>query len=534
MSPKVGVSVEELSSLKLAVELSGSSLEQLGMGLRLLSQNAVDFSRGIGEAKQTFIDFGIGVTNADGTMRETLDIMMDFADVFADMEDGALKTAAAQDVFGRSGGNLIPLLNQGSDAIEEMMKRSEELGVVWSTEDAAAAAAFNDSVTELSTSLDGLEKQLGTKLIPALTDIVDKLTEMTLWANANADAIWEWGGNVLDGITRITPGIATLRQVLDLLRQISQVTGVGQGEGPLAELGIIGGQLGPPVSLATIAKPKKKRRGRAPVKREEEEEIAPFEFLGATLEPDLERMGLRMEEERALIEEANLSKLEQQRAYWDEFNTMEAEGAETQIEINRRRAENMQALYNSLGQGLTSTAAKTMAALVTGQKMGGQQLVAAFGSMLGDIIGKQGEFHVQMGLGAVARGFATWSTPNTAVIAGGLKEIAQGTLMKGLSFLGAGGGGAGGAGGGGGGGGFVGGGVLAGRGGGPGALPGQEIPEVAAPATEGSAILNVGHFVEQLKGHVVIGDLGDIATALIPGMEEVIKRDNITFDVVGT
>lgn len=542
MSQKVGVNVEELSALKLAVELSGSSLEQLGMAFRLLSQNAVDFSRDMGEAKQTFIDFGIGVTNADGSMRGTLEIMMDFADAFSQMEDGALKTAAAQEVFGRSGGNLIPLLNQGSEAIREMMERSKELGVVWSTEDAAAAAAFNDSLTELKFGFEGLEKVLSLKFIPKLTELVRTLTDATTWANENSEAIFRMGRSALGAIS---PIIGLINVYKDAIRLKNELLG-GPGEvltGEEAEAVAAGLPEGLLVLPGEEPKKKKKKKRLlvdgvgvgAP--KEEEDIVQPFEFLGAVGPgEDQERLQLRFEEEQRLIDEANLSKLEQQRAYWDDFNTMEAEGAEVQIEINKKRAEQMERLYKSLGQGLTTAAAKTMAALVQGQKIGGQQLLRAFGSTLGGIIGMQGEFHVEMGIGSVLRALASWPVVNKRVLAGGLKEIAQGTAMKGISFLGGGGGGGGGASVGalGGGGDFVGGGVLASTGpGGPGGPGAVDEELIAGPATEGSATLIVGHLVEQLRGHVVLGDLGEIVNILIPGIEEVIRRDNVTVDFVG-
>ena len=62
------------------------------------------------------------------------------------MEDGAGKTALAIKLFGKSGADLIPLLNQGRAGIKELTDEAAKLGIVISTETAAKAEQFNDTL----------------------------------------------------------------------------------------------------------------------------------------------------------------------------------------------------------------------------------------------------------------------------------------------------------------------------------------------------------------------------------------------------
>jgi hypothetical protein len=112
-SRQLGVSVELLSELNLAARIGGASLDSLATGLRRLAVNAVDASRGTGEARHAFVQLGIAVTDTEGKMKSQRDLLLEVADRFQKMPDGIHKTAAAQRIFGRSGSELIPVLNMG-------------------------------------------------------------------------------------------------------------------------------------------------------------------------------------------------------------------------------------------------------------------------------------------------------------------------------------------------------------------------------------------------------------------------------------
>jgi hypothetical protein len=65
-------------------------------------------------------DVNEGLSDTNGTM-------LALADAFAGMEDGGRKTALAMELLGKSGADLIPFLNQGSDEIERLTEISAKL-----------------------------------------------------------------------------------------------------------------------------------------------------------------------------------------------------------------------------------------------------------------------------------------------------------------------------------------------------------------------------------------------------------------------
>jgi ribosomal protein L12E/L44/L45/RPP1/RPP2 len=128
LSQKIGISVEALSTLRFAAELSDVSLDTLRIGIKKLSQGITEASTGTGKAAEVFAALGIEVKTATGALVPTETVLLKVAEVFAGLEDGAVKSALAVELFGRSGLDLIPFLNQGADGIAASRPRRSGSG----------------------------------------------------------------------------------------------------------------------------------------------------------------------------------------------------------------------------------------------------------------------------------------------------------------------------------------------------------------------------------------------------------------------
>ncbi len=170
MAQSVGTNVETLSSMKHAADLAGISFESLATGFKMVAKNAMDAAAGTGLAKDAFRALGITVLNTDGTLKDSQDMILEIADKFAVMEDGAGKTALAMKIFGRSGADLIPLLNAGSAGIKEMTDEAKILGITLDTDTAQAAERFNDNLTRLKGVQTGFINQMMEAMLPTLED----------------------------------------------------------------------------------------------------------------------------------------------------------------------------------------------------------------------------------------------------------------------------------------------------------------------------------------------------------------------------
>lgn len=177
MSQRVGVSVETLSVWKPAAEQSGVSGESFEKGLRKLSTTMLEAATGSEDAARNFAAVGVEFKNQDGTLRATDQVLLDLAERFKTMPDGAEKTALAVQLFGKSGAELIPFLNQGRDGINELAAEMQALGVQMSSETAAQAGNFNDALDKLHLATQSIGNQIIASLLPALNDMAGGMVE---------------------------------------------------------------------------------------------------------------------------------------------------------------------------------------------------------------------------------------------------------------------------------------------------------------------------------------------------------------------
>lgn len=224
LSQKIGISVEALSTLRFAAQLSDVSLETLQKGIKGLSQNIAEANTGIGDGAQVFEALGVSVKNADGTMKSTEAVLLQVADVFANLEDGAVKTALAVKLFGKSGMDMIPFLNQGAAGISQLTAEAERLGLKLTTETARSAEAFNDNLTALKASSSSLGIALARDFLPELTNITNAMREAANEAGT-LKALWVGLGGVgnliFNGteIKRARDEVARIQELVDSTRK---------------------------------------------------------------------------------------------------------------------------------------------------------------------------------------------------------------------------------------------------------------------------------------------------------------------------
>lgn len=195
-SQKLGLSVEAIQELGYAAKLSDISQESLEGSLRKLSRSLDEvYQTGSGPAADALKRLGINVKDLKG---ETVDANLEvIADAFARMPDGVEKSALAMKLFGRSGTEMIPFLNEGSAGIKELREEAQKLGIVIEGDVAKEFEEFNDDQTRLSEAWRGLKVQVVSDLLPALHGLV---TGMLEWIKANRDAIASGLKGFIEGV----------------------------------------------------------------------------------------------------------------------------------------------------------------------------------------------------------------------------------------------------------------------------------------------------------------------------------------------
>lgn len=196
LSQRTGITIEELSALKLGAELSNVSMEDLATGLKKLAVNMAAAAGGGKEAQATFDALGVKVTDTAGKVRSTDDVLGDLADKFASFKDGPVKAADAVAVFGKAGDRLIPFLNLGRDGIQKLREEAEKLGIVIGGDLGKQAEDFNDNLTRLKAAAQGAKLALASELLPTLNSTLEAFVENTKAAGLFKGALLTLGQGI--------------------------------------------------------------------------------------------------------------------------------------------------------------------------------------------------------------------------------------------------------------------------------------------------------------------------------------------------
>ncbi len=222
ISERTGIAAEKLSALGNAATLNASSQEEMNDAIIKLSKSIAEASRGTGAQADAFAALGISVKDANGNIKDTTDILSEISNAFSRAEDGAVKVKIAQDLLGRSGSNLIPLLNQGANAINSYAS-------TFSPEFIKQAADFNNNLDKLTISFKTFGATLAELVLPKLNAFFDLFFGKKQEKNAT---------QFLEGNDRLTKSLKDLKGTISTFSAadvalLGQVTG---GMGPKKQL----------------------------------------------------------------------------------------------------------------------------------------------------------------------------------------------------------------------------------------------------------------------------------------------------------
>jgi hypothetical protein len=166
LQAKTGVAASQLIGIGNAAKLADVDVGTLGKGLTKLNVNLVKAAEGNDGLARKFKALGVSVKDANGQVVPSDKALKQIADRFADMPDGAQKAAAAVALFGKSGADLIPLLNEGAASMEKFTYKVGE-------DFAARSDLFNDTITEFGIKTQGFGLELTDALLPALQSTLE-------------------------------------------------------------------------------------------------------------------------------------------------------------------------------------------------------------------------------------------------------------------------------------------------------------------------------------------------------------------------
>lgn len=176
MAQRTGVSVEALSSLQHVARMSDTSLEALQGSFMKLAKFMGEVREGSQAATGTLQALGLSASQMLASSPDQQFKLL--ADAIAGISDPSQQAAAAMSVFGKSAGEILPVLKLGSQGIQALENDAKSLGLVMTGQTAQAAAEADDAIQTLLATVDAAAVSFGANFARPLTVVAGMLSKV--------------------------------------------------------------------------------------------------------------------------------------------------------------------------------------------------------------------------------------------------------------------------------------------------------------------------------------------------------------------
>jgi len=211
LAANIGSTVAAIQVLQHMATLGGVSIEKMDKSIAKMVKNIGESAIGIGTATDALKEL-----NLDAKQLEQLSPDQMFgilSDAINQLPTAARKATVAYDIFGRAGQELLVTMAGGSQAIDEMREKMEDLGVLIGDDQARMVEQANDAWTDIGLVWSGLSKQLAVNFAPVLIEIANRIKNMIIEFGGMSQvaefivrAFFMAGAGIMDMIKMITVG----------------------------------------------------------------------------------------------------------------------------------------------------------------------------------------------------------------------------------------------------------------------------------------------------------------------------------------
>lgn len=194
---RTGIAAEQIQRFAYAANQADLGIEEITQSLGLLGrtiQNAKDGSKEASEALSKLGPVAQGLIKSGAPLDQ---LMAAIADRFQGMTDPVERSALAMKLFGRSGGQLVPMLSKGSAELNKFMSEADGLRLVLNAEQLDNLSGFEEGFKRLLGGLKGIALQVAARIVPAMNALLDRWSKFIA---LNGEKAIERIGAVMDGL----------------------------------------------------------------------------------------------------------------------------------------------------------------------------------------------------------------------------------------------------------------------------------------------------------------------------------------------
>lgn len=183
-SQKMQMSTQAYQEWSYVLQRNGTDINSLKKGINTITQDLGSMAAGVDVDTSAYDALGVSLKNADGSMKSSEQVMSECIMSLADMDDVTQRNALAQQIFGKGFTELLPLLNNTSSDIQDLIDVADEYAVI-SDEDIAKSAEFADAQLTMQMAFQAFTAEIAGVLLPVLSEMFAIITEIINFMTEN-------------------------------------------------------------------------------------------------------------------------------------------------------------------------------------------------------------------------------------------------------------------------------------------------------------------------------------------------------------
>ncbi|WP_066499871.1 hypothetical protein [Abyssisolibacter fermentans] len=236
MSQKLGMSRKAYQEWDFILSQNGASIDSLGAGMKTLTNQVDELGKGGKVATEAFGELGLSYEDMAGLTQEQ--IFEKTIVALQGVEDTTKRAAIANDLLGRSGQELAPLLNAGADSVEQMKKKASELGIVLGDKAIDSGVKYTDTMDQMKRMLGSFVTKIGVQAIPMMQDFMNWIIKNMPSIQSKIETAFNIINAIIDGFSE---AIAFAKDNANWLIPI--VIGLASAIGTLEIIGVVTGLM---------------------------------------------------------------------------------------------------------------------------------------------------------------------------------------------------------------------------------------------------------------------------------------------------
>jgi hypothetical protein len=176
LSIRLGMSYGQFAGIAHAANLADVSMESVGNAAQKSEIAFAKAANGSKVANAAFDALGLSVDDLGGM--DSAGRFQAIASALQNVPDSAERARLAVALFGRSGGELLPMFEEGAAGISDAVREAERFGLALTQDQANSIDAMGDSFQRAQQAVAGVVQQVVAYLAPALENVVTTFTDL--------------------------------------------------------------------------------------------------------------------------------------------------------------------------------------------------------------------------------------------------------------------------------------------------------------------------------------------------------------------